>query len=330
MKLTKIELLENYGPEMQLMHLTFDDGKDSAFIVWSHANLVQHLGEDVIATFRKDMYNGAIHKFVNTLACVGVVRTLDKDDHVKLYVDVTDNHSTVRFADIADGTTVKDAIVYVVDVRFDSSARADWADFTVMDQARKVAQLRIFSPDNKTASFKHHYVMCDIRRNKYGLSTDSLYMVDSAFHYSPEVETSLSYIQNAFADSPDILRLLSETKYLEFARSAPDLEPGYSLVRLAIELTLMSELSNLTKDVDVDMLKRCLLVDRFQVLQQASPYHQQVVNFVTASRYEYEKKGEVLLTLFSDDPRYKKERAILRSVQELAETVVAVKKGLVV
>ena len=149
MKLTHIELLESLGNEQQLMRLTFDGGKDSAYIIWSHANLMQYLNDEVIATFRQDMYNGAVVKFVNTLASVGVVHTLERSDNVKLYVDVTDNHSNIRFKEIEDGGTAVNAIVYVVDIRFDSSARADWADITVMDQARKLAQLRIFSPDRK-------------------------------------------------------------------------------------------------------------------------------------------------------------------------------------
>ena len=80
MKLTKIELLESYATEQQLMRLTFDEGKDSAYIIWSHANLVQYLNDEVIATFRQDMYNGSIAKFVNTIAKVGATG------------DVTGNH----------------------------------------------------------------------------------------------------------------------------------------------------------------------------------------------------------------------------------------------
>lgn len=142
---------------------------------------MQYLNDEVIATFRQDMYNGTISKFVNTIAKVGVVHTLERSNNVKLYVDVTDNHSNIRFKEIEDGGTAVNAIVYVTDIRFDSSARAEWADLTVMDQARKIAQLRIFSPDSKIQDFKGRYVMCDIRKNRYGLSTDSVVTVDNAF-----------------------------------------------------------------------------------------------------------------------------------------------------
>ena len=329
MKLTKIELLESYATEQQLMRLTFDEGKDSAYIIWSHANLVQYLNDEVIATFRQDMYNGTISKFVNTIAKVGVVHTLERSNNVKLYVDVTDNHSNIRFKEIEDGGTAVNAIVYVTDIRFDSSARAEWADLTVMDQARKIAQLRIFSPDSKIQDFKGRYVMCDIRKNRYGLSTDSVVTVDNAFPFSPEVEISERFLMDAFAEDADILTLLAETKFADFAKKVVDLEPGYILVRLAIELDVASELANLVKEVDVDLIKRCLLIEKFIVFQQTSPYRNDIVTFVTASRYKFDHKNEVLLTLYSDEEKFSMERVVLKQVREMADTIINVKKGLI-
>lgn len=329
MKLTKIELLESYATEQQLMRLTFDEGKDSAYIIWSHADLVQYLNDEVIATFRQDMYNGSIAKFVNTIAKVGVVHTLERSNNVKLYVDVTDNHSNIRFKEIEDGGTAVNAIVYVTDIRFDSSARAEWADLTVMDQARKIAQLRIFSPDSKIQDFKGRYVMCDIRKNRYGLSTDSVVTVDNAFPFSPEVEISERFLMDAFAEDADILTLLAETKFADFAKKVVDLEPGYILVRLAIELDVASELANLVKEVDVDLIKRCLLIEKFNVFQQTSPYRNDIVTFVTASRYKFDHKNEVLLTLYSDEEKFSMERVVLKQVREMADTIINVKKGLI-
>lgn len=329
MKLTKIELLESYATEQQLMRLTFDEGKDSAYIIWSHANLVQYLNDEVIATFRQDMYNGSIAKFVNTIAKVGVVHTLERSNNVKLYVDVTDNPSNIRFKEIEDGGTAVNAIVYVTDIRFDSSARAEWADLTVMDQARKIAQLRIFSPDSKIQDFKGRYVMCDIRKNRYGLSTDSVVTVDNAFPFSPEVEISERFLMDAFAEDADILTLLAETKFADFAKKVVDLEPGYILVRLAIELDVASELANLVKEVDVDLIKRCLLIEKFNVFQQTSPYRNDIVTFVTASRYKFDHKNEVLLTLYSDEEKFSMERVVLKQVREMADTIINVKKGLI-
>lgn len=329
MKLTHIELLEKLSEDQQLMKLTFDGGKDTAYIIWNHTNLVEHLNEEVIATFRQDIYNGTVCKFINTLASVSTVKTLEREDNVKLYVDVTDNHCNIRFADIEDGQTAQAAVVYVSDIRFDSSARAEWADLTVMDQARKIAQMRIFSPDNRSADLKGRYIQCDIRRNKYGLSTDSVLTIDSAFPYSPEVYIGERFLQSAFAEDKSMLELLASTKFTEFAKRKVDMEPGYTLVRLAVELDLANELSNLIRDVDVTLIKRCLFLEKFGLLQSQSPYREDIVTFAMVSRYEFPGVRDVLHTLYSDDPKFVVERTLVHQVKAFASTVIDAKKGLI-
>ena len=171
--------------------------------------------------------------------------------------------------------------------------------------------------------------MCDIRKNRYGLSTDSVVTVDNAFPFSPEVEISERFLMDAFAEDADILTLLAETKFADFAKKVVDLEPGYILVRLAIELDVASELANLVKEVDVDLIKRCLLIEKFNVFQQTSPYRNDIVTFVTASRYKFDHKNEVLLTLYSDEEKFSMERVVLKQVREMADTIINVKKGLI-
>ena len=329
MVLTKIDLLESIDANNQIMRLTFDDGKDSAFIIWNQSDLMTHLGEEVIATFRRDMYKGHIEKFVNTLAGVGVVRTLERDNNFKLYVDVVDNHSNILFREIPEGGTSTGAIVYVVDLKFGSSARADWMDLTVMDQARKIATLRIFSPDNKAVELKGRYIKCDIRRNEYGLSTDAVCTVDSSFPYNPEIDVCEKFIMDTFAEDKAMLRILADTKFTEFAKSVVDMEPGYILVRLAIELNLASEMGNLIKGVNVQLIKRCLLLEKSRIFQQTSPFREDIVTFVTASRYNFDGKGPVLLTLYSDLPEYKNERHLVSKIKDMADSIISVKKGLV-
>ena len=108
-----------------------------------------------------------------------------------------------------------------------------------------------------------------------------------------------------------------------------DLEPGYILVRLALELDIASELSNLVKEVDTNLIMRCLLLEKFGLFQQTSPYRAEIVTFITASKYRFNRKNEVLLTLYSEDERFSMERIILRQVREMADTIIKVKKGLI-
>lgn len=329
MTITNVKLMEHLTDELDMCHMEFDGGTDSAYIVWNYTNLLEYLGGEAVVTFRQDFYKGSIAKFVNTLARVGVIKTLEKESNIKLYTASVDNHSTICFRDIAEGTTVNSVVVYVVDVSFDSTARANWCDFRVMDRERKIATLRLFSPTTRDAEFKGRYVMCNIRRNQYGFSTESLTTIDTVFELSPEVTVAEKFITDAFADDKEMLAVLQASSFIPFCKRAIAEEPGYGLVRLAIELDICNEMANLVQDTNFTLVRQALLFTHFDVLNSESVYEKGIVNFVTISKYPFTSKKDVLQLLFSDVEHFKREREMLRSIQKLADSAVRVKKGMV-
>ena len=329
MKITKVEKIEALSADLDMCRLEFDGGVDSAYIIYNYTNMLTYLEGEAFVTFRQDMYKGQICKFVNTLAQVGVVHTLDREENVRLYVDVTDNYSNISIRDIADGSTVNQAIVYVVSMRYDSSPRAVWADLVVQDRERRQANLRIFDPINKDMDFTGRYIMCNIRRNKYGLSTDEITTVDATFPYSPEVAVAERFISSTFANDPPVLKVLQESNFIPIAKKHVDMEPGYVLVRLAMELDVVNEMANLAREIDTNLLRRALLLEKFHILNSASIYHKEMVAFVMANRFKFPGSKEALTLLYSDEPSYSGQRVIFNQIKELAESVIKVKKGLV-
>lgn len=327
MKLTKVENLENISDQFQLMRCYFDDGQSSAYILWSYADLMQYVGQEVLCTFRKDMYNGKVEDFVNTLARVGVVHTLERSSGVKLYVDVTDNHSNIRLRDIPEGETTMGAILYVHDFTYGSSSRANWVDLRVQDQMRKLGTIRIFNPSELSEDIRGRYIQCDLKHTQYGFSTDNVVTVDSSFPYSPEVEIAIKFIQDTFAGDPGALKLLADTRYFEYAKKCTWMEPGYILVRLALELDLAAEMTNLLKEADLELVMRALLLDTFEVFQPSSPYHREITVYVTAVQYDFQFKKDVLRCLFSNDPCYNNERALIKQIQSMVSEMIRIKKG---
>lgn len=329
MKITNVQLVEHLQDELDMCRLEFDGGADSAYIIWNHTNLVEYLGGEAVVTFRQDLYKGTVSKFVNTLAKVGVIHTLERETNIKLYTDETDNHSTVSFSDIEDGSTVQGAIVYVVGVTFDSSARATWCDFSIMDRSRKIAKLRLFNPSTKDSEFKGRYIMCDLRRNKYGLSTDKIVTVDATFSYSPEVTIAAKYVTDSFAEEPEILAVLQESSFISFAKTYVVEEPGYDLVRLAIEIDLCNEMSSLVQGVNFKLVRQALLFSHFHILNQTSPYIPEIVGFASVNKFRFSTKQDVQKILYSEDVSLINERTILRTIQQSADTAIRVKKGMV-
>ena len=325
MKLTGIELLTEYSPEQQLMALTFDDGKDTAFIIWEYNNMLQYLNDEVIATFRKDMLNGKIEKFINTIACVATIPVLEREGRTKLYTNVEDNHCNITFSSIEEGTTATNAVVYVVDSTYGSSARATWVDLLVQDQKRKLGRLRIFSPDNRTIDLKGRYILGDISRNQYGLSTNSVVTIDNRFTYNPEVEIASHYITQAFAGDESTLSYLTSSKFMELAKRTVQEEPGYILVRLAVDLA--AELTDILSEVRVDVVKTCLLAEKLYILQADSKLKQDLVAYSIVQGSSINYKRDTLLTLYSEDEAYNNERFVLSQIKRMADTLIKIKKG---
>lgn len=326
MRLTKVDLVEHFQQEIDMCRIEIDNGSDSAYIIWNYTNLLTYLGEEIICTFRQDIYRGTPAKFVNTLAKVGVVHTLEREDNIKLYVDKLDNHCTISFRDIAEGHTVERVTVYVVNVTMDSSARATWWDLTVQDRDRKIATLRLFNPEGSDSDYKGRYILCDIRRNKYGFSTDAIVTVDSSFSYSPEVLVAESFITKTFADDSQAINAMQSMNFIEIAKHYVAEEPGYLLVRLAMELDIANEMANLTRDVPVSLLRHALLLDKFWVLNNQSLYHQEIVGFASASRARLDDVKQVLQVLYSDSEEFASARLLVSSIKHLADNLVTVKK----
>lgn len=330
MKLTKVENLESYSKDQELMRLEFDDGKEYAYAVSSYSNLIQCIGDEVICKFRQDLYEGRVERFVSTFAKLCVISTLQKEEGIKLYTDVTDNHCNVMFREIEDGSVAVDSIVYVVDMRYDSSARADWVDIVAMDKERRVATIRKFSPDSKVLDMRGRYVLCNIRRNKYGFSTDTdIVTVDGGFPYNPEVDIAEKYILSTFAKDSDILAMIKDSGFIPCARNNIDIEPGFMLARLAIELELTSSIANSLGEVDTDLIKRCLLMEKFKVFQKNSLLDEKITGFVMVQKQSFTRKQDVILTLYSSEEKFSLERLTVGKVRELADLIVQMKKGMV-
>lgn len=328
MVLTGIELITKFSEEQQLMKLTFDNGKDSAYIIWEHASLLQYLNSDVIATFRRDMYNGHVEKFINTIARLHTIQTVERAERARLFTDVEDNQSNITFSSIEEGTTATDAIVYVLRITYDSSSKADWADLTIQDRQRKIATLRIFSPDKRIEDLNGHYILTNIRRNKYGFSTDTVVTVDSQIPLNPEVEIAERFIEQAFDACEDIKKFLASSQFFEYAKEDVQEERGYILVRLAIELSLAMEMDNLMKEVNIETIKICLLLEKLH-LMSASQLHPELVSYALAQRYSLSQRTEAIHTLYSEDPAYNKERTILAQIKSMADAIVKIKKGVI-
>lgn len=124
---TSVVKLENISEDIDMMLVTIDSDT-KAYMIGNYADTLQFIGDEVIVSYRKDIYQGKIETFINTLTIPVKVNVLDRDTNFKLYSDVSDNNSTVCFADIQEGSIVYSAVVYCVDSMYESSPNSVWDD----------------------------------------------------------------------------------------------------------------------------------------------------------------------------------------------------------
>lgn len=322
----KIEMVKTIDDTADVLRVEFSNGT-SAMMLYPYSDAMQYLDKEVTVTFRKDMYDGIVIDFVATLMEPLKVNTFERDTSIKLFSDVPDNHSNVCFADIDLGTTQQNCIVYCSDIKFDSSARASWADLTVIDKMRRVAHLRLFDPDTFNSEFKGKYVKCDMRKSQYGFNTQVVIPIQEQFAINPEVNIAEKFITDCFVGNTAFLNFIYDARLYDFMEKHTDYEPGYVAVRTAIELALAKELANVQNNADVQVVMQAVVASKAFVMQTQSLYSTSIVNIILVSKYEFGKKKETLLLLDDMNEDKSPERLLYKKIVEMADLIIKIKKG---
>lgn len=322
---TNIELVETLPTSGDLLRVTIDNSVE-AYWFYSFAESTKYLNQEVIVEYRQDIYKGALHQFIATFIIPTVVNTLEKKDNIKLYIDSVDNQSNLSFSEIAIGETKKGCIVYCVRSEFKSSSAAIWQELLIRDKSMHVAKLRLFDYDNKAAEFSGRYVMTELTRSKFGFQSEIIYPVEGECQANPEIDIAIQYIKNYFSNDVDAMSYISKYNLIESLREIIDYEPGYSLVRLAMELSMVDSMFNITKDVDLVSIGHALLAGYGYHVRNSelSPI---VNNVILASSVKWKSRVTVMKLLDNYVEDKIPERYILDSIKDTVNTMLIVRKG---
>lgn len=116
---------------------------------------------------------------------------------------------------------------------------------------------------------------------------------------SSEVEIAAKYIVNSIKDDKLIYNIVVESDFIGKIKTYnrnETLEQGYETVRLAMHMALAKQSSNLTNEMNKELLLRCLVASRFYVLTDTKdyPYSKVMQNILNASRYGLSKNIEIM------------------------------------
>lgn len=324
-KCTAIKKLETISADGDLLEVTIDD-KVSAYWIYDYSEALQYVDQEVIVEYRQDIYKGNLATFIATFTIPTCIATLDKQENFKLYLDQVDDISNVCFNDIVDGDEIPGCIVYCSSCEYKSSSKASWMELLIRDHTMHVATLRLFDYANHDADFSGKYIKTSLSKNQYGYQSDLIIPMEECTYVNKEVSIAEQFVKNYFSNDPVALQYMERTKVLEYLLKAVDYEPGYGMVRLAMELSLVDSMNNITKDVNLEAIGQALLLRR-GYLTQASVMSHSVSNVMIGWNYMFPDR-RIVMQLLDDSLEEKPvEFSILTSITKTVNALLEVRKG---
>lgn len=328
---TSVVKLESVNEEDDIILVTIDD-EVKAYMLFNYAQSLQFVGKEVIVSYRRDVYKGKIEMFINTLTVPVKVTTLDREDNIKLFVKQEDNNSNCCLADVEVGKSIGKAILYCIESKYESSEKAVWISLKVRDKAGRVAVLRLFDYDSRDANYSGMYIRASIKRTKYGFTTDMIDPIDIEFAPNPEIEIAKKYIQMYFIDDAYMKGVFGTTKLLEGMEEFVEVELGYALVRLAVELDVLDELKNALDEVDFRAISYALVMKYGYIAKsQLKSYSPRLksITFALQNGLPSSVATKVLMILDEDSTDVDRipEKDIFNNITSLANSVIKAKKA---
>lgn len=310
-----------------LLKVTIDNDVE-AFWFYDYSDAMQYLNQEVIVDYRKDILDGNMQTFIKTFTIPTVVNVLSKTDNIKLYCDQTDNFSNISFTEIQPNESRTGCIFYCVKQEYKCSTKSTWMEILIRDKLMRCATLRIFDYSNVSAQLAGKYAVAELTRNQYGFQSELVAPVNNGeCPVNPEISIAKQFIMNYFGDDATALSYIAATKVLDFLETDIDYEVGYGLVRLAIELSFVDSMKNVSKDVDLKSIGEALLCKRGYKTRSSS-LSATVNNVFIAQNYRWDNRTMVLVLLDTQNETRLAERSILDGIVGMVSTIITARKGL--
>lgn len=322
-----ISKLEDVNIDSAVFSVSFDNGF-TALMIAGPDEPFKYLNQLVEYDSRKDIYKGEVKDYISTIAELKVVNTINRTDHIKLFADSVDNSASIAFADIAMGETYVNCVFYCSKAAYNCSAKSDWIEFTVSDRVRRVTKLRIFSPTVKGyEDFVGRYIRCDVRRTKFGLTTQEVFVCDKDFAPNPELDVAETYINGIIQNNAELRAAVDSCNIIPFMKEYVGYERGSLLLECAMEIDLAIELCNVTSGLDVNALIKAFIADKFWCLSPNSHYAKQFLCVHRCLSYRDVFNAKVQDIIGGDVPNVPEERLVYDKIKELVKALVITRKG---
>lgn len=320
--IVKIDTVPNLG---DLLRVEFDD-ESPALWFFNHADALQYVNQRVLVEFRNDIYKGNMERFIHTFTVNTVVHTLDKNENIKLYCDQVDNYANLSFSEIANGENRQGCIVFCTHQEFKSSANAVWMELIIRDRTMHTAKCRIFDYETLDVDLAGCYVVTALSRNKYGFTSEFVKVVNGECPPNPEISIAKEFINNYFKDDQIACKFLQVMNLISTLEEHVDYEKGYALMRLAMELSMVDAMQNVTKDIDLQSIGHSLLAS-YAYLTRTSVLSPAMNNLFLVNQFQWPNKMLVMQILDVCAEDHPAEYAVFNNIKNTVSTILEIRKG---
>lgn len=325
MKVTSMELIESINVDTDLIEVTFSDDS-TAYMLYKYSNSLKFVDQEVIVSFRDDIYKGQVRSFVNTIAIPTHVNLYDKETDFKLYTDVEDNQSNIIFKEMELGDIRINAIMYCTAQQYKSSERtqANWVELIVRDKMWKYTKLRLFDPEFKDSVFTGTYIQCDVSKSIYGLTTSCIAKCNKVPQVDTDVDLACKYVSQAINDQT-LRDFVERVNLLDMCKEYLSEDgKGHEIIRMAFELETLKSVKNMLKGFDANLVEATLVMSHSFTLKPNSTFTENFRNITITSTSGVENSGAIMHVL-DDNPKEEVldiERRIVRTIKKTAEDLV--------
>lgn len=335
-----IKLIDTIRPRLDYMEIKIDNVPYKMFGEYSKS--VKYISGVVLYETIPDMYQGKVIERVVDIAEERVITTTKADSTSKLLPEEKDVNPVCNFefASLPLGTKQNGVVCYLSSFIENCSDKARWFDLSVVDMRSRVYTLRYFSSfsaaSDETRTILNQmvgkYIRVDITYNQYGYQVQQqkeieLHPTDVVL--KPEVEIACNIILDACRTDAELMEYMKMFNYIPKLKGVIDIEPGYHLVRVAMEISLINAVSNITDTFIRRALLRAAVTSRGYLIDRKNELSKPILNINKVLRSTLKADVELINILDALSGNTTQTKRMYISIAKFAKYIIEERRGLV-
>lgn len=286
---TSIRKIEGVAKKLDLMDIVIDNIPYKLF--GDYPSIIKYIDMAVLYSTMPDIYQGKRIERIVDLAEKRVVTTTNATKESRLLPASTDVDPICNFDMSTLHVSMKQerVILYLSAFAENASDKSKWFELKVVDVRSRVYNLRYYSSFGRAmeetrdvlSTLLGHYIITDVVNTIYGIqvaksSEIELHPVDVVL--KPEVEIAVKIIEDVCSGDKELLEYMNSYSYIPKMKTLINVEPGYYLIAVAMELSIITAVENITDTINRRTLIRTAITSRGYLIDKQNELSKPILN----------------------------------------------------